>query len=101
MGRFKNDNIINPISVWLSQKDFKNETGARGEKGLTKTYSVDDGYYYVWVTINLGKQKIYIYKEYDCGGMVGEDEIDIQDEWLKDLDIFIDEVDNVLERWIG
>jgi len=33
--------------------------------------------------------------------MVGEDEIDIKNEWLKDLDTFIDEVDEVLERWIG
>ncbi|WP_297419208.1 hypothetical protein [Clostridium sp.] len=101
MGRFKNESTQNPIVDWLLQQDYKYDRGASGEKGYIKVYPVSDDFYYVWVTISLKDKKIYIYKEYSCGGCVGEDEIIIEDEWLNDLSIFIDNVDEKLEFWIG
>lgn len=100
IGRFKFEDAHNPITQWLMQQGFEETTGARGEEGLTKVYKTSNGLYYVWVTINLNKRKIYVYEEYNCGGMTGEDEITIEREWLSNLDIFINEVDEALGRWI-
>lgn len=99
MGRLKNESTSNPINKWLLEQGFKEETGARGENGLTKVYEVDSDY--VWITINLNECKIYVYKEMNCGGMLGDDEIDIRKEWFDSLEIFIENVDEELERWIG
>lgn len=100
MGRFKSPYKHNSIYSWLVQQGYEDKTGAKGEEGYTNVYKIND-LYYVWVTINLDEKKIYIYQEYNCGGCVGTDEINIDEEWLEDLDVFIDEVDQALEDWIG
>lgn len=101
MGRFKNDMQVNPIVELLKSQGFEKRTGAMGEKGYTRTYSVDDGYYTVWVTVNVKTGKVSIYKEYECGGCVGESEEQLSEECLNDVDLFIDELDEILEYWIG
>ena len=102
MGRFKND-AYKPNGIFndfLIEQGYKDTSGARDEKGLTKIYSTCNGLYDVWVTINLDKNKIYIYQEYECGGHIADDEIDIEENWKCDLETFIDEIDNYLSRWI-
>ena len=99
MGKFKNE--VSPIHDWLLRQGWEDRTGAQGQPGLTKTYIVDDNFYLVWITINLNKRRIDVYKEYyDCGGCVGEDEITIEEDWLDNLETFIDRVDSKLSGWI-
>lgn len=100
MGRFKDKDTRTPIYNWLIEKGFNEESGARGESGLTKVYKQGE-IYYVWVTVSFEDKKIYIYKEYDCGGKVDDAAIPIEKDWLKDLDVFIDNVDKTLQTWIG
>ena len=101
MGRFKDCNDTDsPILNWLLQNGYTKEDGALGEKGYTHVYSVDN-IYDVWVTFNFNKNEISVYKEYECGGEIARDTIDIEIEWLYDLDTFIDAVDKELEFWIG
>lgn len=104
MGRFKNELLekdYNPLVDFLLKNKFKKMDGARGEKGLTRIYPTDNELYDVWVTINLNEKVIYIYKEYNCGGQVGEDEILINKEYLENISIFVNFLDEALEFWIG
>ena len=102
MGRFKNDayKSTNIFNNFLIEQGYEDNTGARGEKGLTKIYSTCNGLYDVWVTINIDDDKIYIYKEYECGGYIGDDDIHIREDWKCDLETFIDKIDGCLSFWI-
>lgn len=101
MGRFKKTELPDPVVTWLLSRGYEDVGGPCGEEGFRKIYETHNGLYYVWVTINIDKRKIYLYEEYNCGGMISEDTIDLEEEWIKDLDIFIDELDSLLKPWIG
>jgi len=101
MGRFKGEYVYDPIIKWLLSNGFENDGGPCGEEGYNRIYSVDNKFYYVWVTFNFNNKKLYIYKEYNCGGCVGSCEVDIADEWMADVNVFIDKTDEILESWIG
>ena len=102
MGRFKNDAYKSEdiLANFLLEQGYENTSGARGEKGLTKIYSTCNELYDVWVTINLNDNKIYIYKAYECGGHISDDEINIPEHWKYRLDTFINEIDLCLSGWI-
>lgn len=100
MGRFKEENTNYLINNWLENNGYKYTLATKGHSGMTRIYHTEDQYN-VWVTINIHEKKVYLYKAYDCGGMVSEGEINIKDCCLDDLDTFINILDKELEPWIG
>lgn len=99
MGRFRNKNTI---VEWLLQNEYKyRHSELKSCCGYEKLYGIEKGLLYVRIIFNFNEQKIYISEEYSCGGTTKEDEVDIEKEWLNDLEIFIDNVDKKLECWIG
>jgi hypothetical protein len=82
------------------QNGYTKDGDALGEKSYINIYRIDN-IYDVWVTFNFDKNEISVYKEYECGGEIARDTINIEAEWLCDLDTFIEGVDRKLEFWIG
>lgn len=72
-------------------------SGPKGEEGYTRTFKHDDGFYVLWVTIN--GRTLYLYDEYDCGGMVYEEEIHIPEEYQTNQEV-LDYVDEVVTTYI-
>lgn len=70
--------------------------GAKGENGYTRTFN-HNGNECLWVTLDLIAQKLYLYNEYDCGGMIWEREEDIPKDVFEDDDYFL----NWLDEEIG
>lgn len=102
MGLIKEN--ANNIS-WLNKYGFEyssscvatpsNRTRTRGyERG----YEHEDGLEYLWVTVDFPHRKIYLYNEYDCGGLLWERELDIPDGIYSDDEYkFIEWLDGELD----
>lgn len=99
MGRFK-DSGETGIIAWLKEHKYEKGTGAQGQPGYVHIYEIEDKNY-VYVTINIEQKKIYVYKEDCVESYINSSTIDIESDWLTDLESFIDNVDKVLESWIG
>lgn len=52
---------------------YGEDSGPRGERGFTTT--VQHGHETLWITIDTIENKMYLYNEYDCGGMLWDDEV--------------------------
>lgn len=91
MGLLK-DNINKQRNIYeyLITNGFKYGTnvGPRGESGYNKTveHNINE---VLWITISPSDNKVYLYNEWDCGGMIWERTIDIPDNLLEDEDSFI------------
>lgn len=88
------------IEDFLIKSGYNLDKGPLGEKGYVKVYSVGEGAYYVWVTFDLIKEKMYIYKEYGCGGHISSDTLDLEYK-MNNLEDFINEVDEELDYWLS
>ena len=67
---------------------FVPEDGPRGEKGYTRTihHMKDET---LWITVSLQNHKVYLYNEWDCGGMLWDKTIDVPSEVLNNKDTFM------------
>ena len=94
MGRFleKKD----PIIEALTELRYVKSSGVIGYHGYENCYSIKEGYYYMWVTISLSDNKIYLYEEYSCRGEKSFEEL-----VKEDIDIFLETIDKILEPYIG
>lgn len=61
---------------------YGENSGPRGECGFTIT--VLHGHEILWITINTIQNKMYLYNEYDCGGMLWYKEVYIPNDVLSD-----------------
>lgn len=100
MGLIKND--VQNIS-WLNKYGFKHkEIPVAGYySGYERVYYHVNNVEYLWVNICFPKRKIYLYNEYECGGLLWERELDIPDEICStDEEEFINWLDEELELWL-
>lgn len=66
---------------WVNKYGFKFNTScvAGWCSGYERTYSHSDGLEYLWVTLAFPLRKVFLYNEYECGGLLWERELDIPD----------------------
>lgn len=67
---------------------FVPEDGPRGEKGYTRTIHHMKNET-LWITVSLQNNKVYLYNEWDCGGMLWDKTIDVPSEVLNSKDTFM------------
>ena len=100
MGLIKND--IQNIN-WLSKYGFKyNKKPVAGyDSGYERGYYHADDLEYLWINICFPKRKVYLYNEYECGGLLWETELDIPSGiYSTDEEEFINWLDEELEVWL-
>lgn len=61
---------------------YSEDGGPRGECGFTRT--VHHGHEVLWITIDTIQNKMYLYNEYDCGGMIWNKEVYVPNDVLSD-----------------
>ena len=97
MGLIKSD--IYNIN-WLSKYGFEyssNPVAGYGNKGYERGYYHKNGLEFLWVNICFPKRKVYLYNEYECGGLLWEREIDIPERiYSTDEEEFINWLDEEL-----
>ncbi len=93
MGLLK-DSITKNKYQFLTKLGFKfgPNSGARGEYGYTKTFH-HNGNETLWVTVSPINNKVYLYNEWDCGGMLWDREIDIPDNIMDNETEFVEWLD--------
>lgn len=94
MGLFKENINLKSQYSFLIQLGFRYgmNSGARGEAGYTKVMN-HSGNERLWITVNPIEKKLYLYNEWECGGMLWDRTIDIPSEDLSDKDDLIDWID--------
>lgn len=96
MGRIKNsipDNT-NPIVQALHNAGFRHGRGAQGQPGFVRTFHEDVEC--LWVTVSLERNTVYLYNEYQCGGMIWSRDETIPEEVRHDADALIDWLDELV-----
>lgn len=80
---------------FLIDLGFKYMRGPSGQKGFVKIND-HDSIERLWITIIPNKNKVHLYNEFDCGGLLWERTLDIPDECICDNDKtkFIDWLDS-------
>lgn len=97
MGLIKND--IQNIN-WLNKYGFKyaKRPVAGGCSGYERGYYHENDSEYLWVNVCFSERKVYLYNEYDCGGLLWERELSIPDEiYDTDEEEFINWLDEELD----
>lgn len=95
MGLLKDSLIENTRFDFLLSMDFEygKRSGPRDENGYTRIF--DNNSECLWVTVSPKDNKVYLYNEYNCGGMLWDRTIDIPEEMLNaSKQDFIDWLDN-------
>jgi hypothetical protein len=101
VGRFLNDGVKSTITEWLLLQGYKEIDNYTGENGLTKVYPINNNSANVSVTINTISKLIHIQLISNHVGLTNQANINIEDDWMNDLNTFIEKVDESLEPWIG
>lgn len=80
---------------FLIDLGFKYMTGPTGQNGFVKIIN-HKSTECLWITIIPNKNKVHLYNEYDCGGLLWERTLDIPNEYIYDNDKtkFIDWLDS-------
>ena len=73
--------------------EFGIKSGPRGEYGYTKIIYHNENER-LWITVDDKSNKLYLYNELDCGGMLWDRIINIPKDVLNNKDEFIDWLDN-------
>ena len=79
MGLIKEaDNTVD----WLSKYGFRYKTNpvAGGNPGYQRGYYHANDLEFLWINICLTDRKVYLYNEYDCGGLIWERDLDIPED---------------------
>lgn len=84
------------IEKELIQYGFEKSHGPKGEPGYVNTYSLEDGQYCLWVTVDLGGRHLYLYKEYDCGGEIFSIDYAIEQYLIDNPELFIEWMDSMI-----
>ena len=92
MGRIKDIFKNMRIADKLIAIGFDYGVGALGEIGYVRTFQ--DGDCCLWVTVSFHDNKLYLYNEFDCGGLLWQRDCDIPEDVLEDCDKFIDWLDS-------
>ena len=98
MGLIKNEG--HALS-WIEGYGFeysKRPVAGDGTPGYEKGYYHSNDLEYLWVTVCFPKGKVYLYNEYEGGGLLWERELDIPDGiYSTDDEKFIDWLDKELD----
>lgn len=93
----KEDRTIN----WLEKYGFKYESSpvaGDGSPGYERGYYHCNDLEYLRVNVCFPKRKVFLYNEYDCGGLLWERELDIPDGiYSTDEEEFINWLDEELD----
>ena len=79
-------------SLLLKEYGFSFTTNpvAGNKPGYEKTITHSNGTETLWINICVLSQKVYLYNEFECGGLLWEKEIDIPETMSINEDSFID-----------
>ena len=97
MGLIKNE--VDNIN-WLNKYGFEysNNPVAGNCSGYERGYYHYNDLEYLWVNVCFPKRKVYLYNEYECGGLLWERELNIPDGiYSTDEEEFIDWLDGELD----
>lgn len=98
MGLIKNDVRTND---WLEKYGFKYDkrpVAGDGTPGYERGYYHLNGSEFLWVTVCFPKKKVFLYNEYECGGLLWERTLDIPEYiYSTDEEKFIDWLDKELD----
>lgn len=97
MGLIKNENLT---LHWLEKYGFKYDSRpvASQSSGYERVYYHEDGLECLWVNVCFPKRKVFLYNEYECGGLLWEKELDIPSEIHEtNEEEFIDWLDEELD----
>lgn len=95
MGRIKRANgIRNGFGNALAEIGFEYGSGPQGEPDWVNTYRQDGER--LWVTVDLERDMLCLYNEYNCGGLLWQDRIPIPEEALESPDDLIDWLDETI-----
>ena len=94
MGIFKNNLNLGLQYAFLIKLGFEygERSGAQGECDYTKTIH-HNGNETLWLTVNPKERKLYLYNEWDCGGVLWQRKHDIPQSVLDNEKDFIDWLD--------
>lgn len=82
---------------FLEELGFKygDRSGPRGERGFTTT--IQHGHETLWITVDTILNKLYLYNEYDCGGMIWDFDTIVPQNVLSDKYAFAEWLDNQID----
>lgn len=92
MGRIKDIFKNKSITEKLIAMGFDYGRGPQGESGYVRTFR--DGTYCLWVTVNFHENKLYLYNEFECGGLLWKRNCNIPEDVIGDCDRFIEWLDS-------
>ena len=95
MGLFKDSLNTDLTYSFLIKLGFRygSRSGARGESGYTKTINHNENER-LWITVNTVERKLYLYNEWDFGGMLWDRCVDIPSSVLENNTDFVDWLDS-------
>ena len=95
MGLFKDSLNTDLKYSFLIKLGFRygSRSGTRGESGYTKTIN-HNGNERLWITVNPVERKLYLYNEWDFGGMLWDRCVDIPSNVLENNTDFVDWLDS-------
>lgn len=81
----------------LEGLDFKYDTSPKGDiKGYVRTFLHACDIERLWVTVSVAENMVYLYNEWECGGVLWEAEADIPQGVLNSEDAFINWLDSIV-----
>lgn len=101
MGRFIRDCSEVIIEDFLVKQRYSRGESKEEHKGLIKRYLTQYKCRKVHVTFDLNAKKLYIYEEFINGDKVKSEEYTLDEDWFNSVDTFKEEIDRLLEPWIG
>lgn len=73
------NNSIRNTNNFLTKYGFKygNRSGPCGESGFTNTYMHANNSERLWITVDFIQNKVHLYNEFECGGMLSQSVVNI------------------------
>lgn len=88
MGLFKES--LRKTNIDFTSLGFKYGRGAQGEIGYVKVIYHNDDSERLWITIDTENKTLYLYNEFECGGLLWNIEVDIPNSVLSDVGEFVE-----------
>ena len=87
---------------WITDYGFEEET--KTVVSLPCQYEIclpsESGLYRIWVGVDFKRQLAHIYVEYNCGGEVAKETIDLSYVDTEEADDFMTELDTIISKYM-
>ena len=91
-----------PSRHWITQYGFSNEFSS--VIGLHCQYETcihsDNNLYCLWLSIDFARSEAHVYVEYDCGGEVSRDTINLSHIDINDESILMPILDEIVDEYL-